>query len=254
MQTTNIIQSPKPYSARSMYRIWQDAFIFYRRNFYELSIFCLIIVGLLALPHFLLPALNQYSIDGAFQLVQEHLLKYLVYGLISLYAINLLLKRTHDLMMQPSANALSWANTSSAVIKRFPASILGVIVISFFISLGYLIFFIGGGLVATLFSLYFPLLYYRNLSALDTFKQSSHLVSQHFLWTFCTLLIPNLIFIALSTLVFVFARKLPILHLQGQEIWVGHHLLRIVISALYFPYIVTLLFLILRKFLEDSQR
>lgn len=231
-----------PDKKQSIASVIYNAVALWRLSFPKMILPSLFFCIVAAIPNFLHPELNTYNPFVFLEALQDVPHFHAIYTVFVLFAYAVLLHRMQRFYSQ---SRLSLVQDFWFGIRRLPVAILGFIIATIVVVLGYVAFLIPGIILSILVAFYIPLLILERRAGIKQifvyFNESWDLVWGNWWRTAIIFLIPSLVFLMMAVAIDAIAADLWIYtHPEGGEIWVLHNILRILFMAAYLPFLCAL--------------
>lgn len=175
--------------------------------------------------------------------ILDNFVSFSLFIVVTFYLFATLLYRTHMLIndLEGGIGKALWV-----ALKRIPYLVIALVLYAIVVSAGMALLVIPGIGLMILLSMYFVLIVVDNKTPITAFKESWLLVTEEWVHTFITLLLILAILFVFVIPVDWFAEELwTITHPSGGNIWIGHHLLRMAIGLLFYPFFCSALLVLL---------
>lgn len=191
------------------------------------------------LPYFFEPTLNTRNPFAWVSYTSERWGLSLVYLLVMILFYVAVFHRTHRVLNNQSN---SFIGALGVGVKKLPVMIAGFVLGGLSLMVGFALLLIPGIVMMVIFMVYFPMMIVDDLDPLTAYKRSFQNVLNHWWKTLVVIILPMVILLILGLIIEFFGRDiLVITHPSGGEIWVLHHVLKILLGAIYFPFYAVLM-------------
>lgn len=226
-----------PDKALNPLEVWKIGFRLWKSTFKHIQLLTLYLVVWLFLPFFLFGGINFTDHNLVTQQNIEQALFIPVYTLVTLviyttvyFRLSYELKNEHKPTFRESIPV-----TFKKVIWLIPAVFISVASLV----AGYFFFVLPGIYLTVVLSLYYPLIIIDDLGPFAAIKRCLQLISGKWWHTACVVLVPTSLFLLIAALIEHFTVGIgnaAFTQPSPTETWIIHHIAKMVLATVYFPY------------------